>query len=232
VSGGYGARPEQTSGECRRCGKRFTKGGMARHVRSCQAKMPGGAGTGGLLVALGDAAVSSYWLIVRLAAEATWYDLDDFLRAIWVECCGHMSCFLVGGRTFTAHPEQADWADDPASMDEMIADTVGVDSRFRYEYDFGTTTELEGRVLATAAGAVPGPVEVLARNDPPQWRCADCGSPATEVCGMCYLRLDAPCWYCETCRSRHHCDAGGDFFLPVVNSPRVGLCGYTGPDRD
>ena len=232
MSGGYGARAEQTRGQCRLCAKRFTKGGMARHVRACQAKAAGGAGTGGLLVALQDRAVGGYWLVVQVAADAAWYDLDAFLRAIWVECCGHMSCFVVGGTTFIGDLDHADWADDPASMDELIGDTVGVGSRFRYEYDFGTTTELEGRVVATAAGGGLEAVEVLARNDPPVRPCVDCGRPATQVCGMCYQGVDTPCWYCDTCRSRHHCDdADGEYFLPVVNSPRVGLCGYCGPDQ-
>lgn len=229
MSAMYVPRAERTRGQCRLCAKSFTRGGMARHVRACQAKMAGGAGTGGLLVAIRDRPVGSYWLVAQVAADATWYDLDELLRDIWVECCGHMSCFVVDGRTFTDEGEDADWADDPASMAEVISETVGVGSRLRYEYDFGTTTELEGQVLATAQRGALGAVEVLARNEPLSWPCAECGRPATEVCAMCHQVFGARCWYCEACRYLHRCSDSGDYFLPVVNSPRVGLCGYTGP---
>ena len=60
---------------------------------------------------------------------------------------------------------------------------------------------------------------------------AACGAPATRVCGLCYQEMERDCWYCEGCASKHQCsDPGTDYFLPVVNSPRVGLCAYTGPE--
>jgi hypothetical protein len=101
----------------------------------------------------------------------------------------------------------------------------------RLEYDFGTTTELRGRVLATVPGSPPGRlIEVLARNEASQHRCVACGHIATTVCALCYQGVDYPCWYCDTCREQHHCrDPGDDYFLPVLNSLRVGLCGYDGP---
>lgn len=33
---------------------------------------------------------------------------------------------------------------------------------------------------------------------------------------------------CERCAEKHHC--GDEMWLPVVNSPRTGMCGYTGPE--
>ena len=146
-----------------------------------------------------------------------------------MECCGHLSSFELEGATFADDFAGAgEWADDPRSMDELISDTVAAGSRFRYEYDFGTTTELAGRVLAAVPGSPAGrPIEVLARNDPPQHRCVECGRDATTVCGLCSQSMDDPCWYCDKCSAQHRC--GGDYFLPVVNSPRVGLCGYSGP---
>jgi hypothetical protein len=222
----------KTQGQCRLCGRSFAKAGMARHIRACRGKMAGSGDADGLLVALEDRYLASYWLVMEAAPTATWGDLDGFLRHIWVECCGHLSCFELGGTTFTDGAEEAyDWADDPHSMAEPIMDTVTVGSRFSYEYDFGTTTELTGRILATAPGGpARHPIEVLARNELPLHRCADCGHSATAVCGLCYHGVDDPCWYCDTCRRRHRCsDPSVDYFLPVVNSPRVGLCGYDGP---
>ena len=223
---------ERTRGQCRICGKSFAKAGMTRHVRACRGKLAGAGVADRLLVALGARYLPSYWLVVQVAPTATWGDLDGFLRRIWVECCGHLSCFELGGTTFADDVDgAAEWADDPRSMEEPIFDTVAAGSRFRYEYDFGTTTELAGTVLAAVPGGPAGrPIEVLARNDPPQHRCVECGRDATTLCGLCYQAVDDPCWYCDTCSAQHRfSDPGGYYFLPVVNSPRVGLCGYGGP---
>ncbi|MHB8450799.1 MAG: hypothetical protein ACYDAQ_10195 [Mycobacteriales bacterium] len=223
---------EQTHGQCRLCGKSFAKAGMTRHARACRGKLAGTGSADGLLVGLEDRYLPSYWLVLEVASRATWADLDGFLRGIWVECCGHLSCFNLYGATFTDYPEEeSEWADDTHSSAEPIAATAAVGSRFSYEYDFGTTTELSGRVLATVPGGPAAhPIEVLARNEPPQYRCAECGRSAVTVCGLCYQGVDEPCWYCDTCRWRHRCsEPDGDYFLPVVNSPRVGLCGYGGP---
>lgn len=37
---------------------------------------------------------------------------------------------------------------------------------------------------------------------------------------------DGEGWLCESCAKNHECDE--DMFLPVLNSPRTGVCGYTG----
>ena len=183
-----------------------------------------------LLLALqGRGYLSSYWLVLEASPTATWDDLDAILRHIWVECCGHLSCFEHAGTTFASDIDGAgEWASDPRSMAERLADTLTAGSSFGYEYDFGTTTALVGRVLDLVPGARRGAViEVLARNEPPVHPCAGCGRRATTLCAMCYEGAGDPCWYCDACSGDHRC--GTDYLLPVVNSPRVGLCGYTGP---
>jgi len=32
-----------------------------------------------------------------MRGSATLAKLDDYLRAIWLECCGHLSKFTIGG---------------------------------------------------------------------------------------------------------------------------------------
>ncbi len=134
----------------------------------------------------------SYWLVLEASPTATWDDLDSFLRHIWVECCGHLSCFNHAGMTFAYDVDGAyEWAANPRSMAARLADTVAAGSRFSYEYDFGTTTELLGRVLGLVPTArTTGPmIEVLSRNDPPVYPCAECTASATKVCGLCYQGL-------------------------------------------
>lgn len=97
--------------------------------------------------------------------------------------------------------------------------------KFFHEYDFGTTTELSVKVLAEEDREAKGPpIQVLARNIPPPIPCEVCGKPATEVCSQ--RVYDEQGWLCEACAQAHEC--GQDMLLPVVNSPRVGMCGYTG----
>jgi hypothetical protein len=115
-------------------------------------------------------------------------------------------------------------------MSGRIARVLPQGARFLYTYDFGSSTRLVGRVV----GTLPRPkgaaqIRVVARNDPPARSCARCGAPATEVCALCYQYRDSDCWWCEQCAPGHQCiDPGGAYFLPVVNSPRVGVCGYSG----
>jgi len=54
--------------------------------------------------------------------------------------------------------------------------------------------------------------------------CVKCGKPATHVCTDCQWSGEG--WMCEQCLREHPC--GDELALPVVNSPRVGGCGYTG----
>jgi hypothetical protein len=69
-------------------------------------------------------------------------------------------------------------------------------------------------------------VELLARNDAPQIACDQCGTgkPATQICTECMYQTGG--WLCDDCITTHDCDPA--MLLPVVNSPRAGICGYTG----
>ncbi len=97
---------------------------------------------------------------------------------------------------------------------------------FSYEYDFGSTTVLTGRVLGMRQGRLGrASVRLLARNDPLHWRCSDCSRPAVIVCPLCTYEGD--CLFCEAHAQEHPC-AEEDVYLPVVNSPRMGVCGYVG----
>ena len=96
---------------------------------------------------------------------------------------------------------------------------------FSHEYDFGSTTELTVRVIAKySAPVIKGPIKILARNEPPPIQCSVCEKPATQFCQECGSGMTA---LCEACTSQHKC--GEDMLVPLVNSPRSGVCGYCGP---
>src|SRR6266700_1128140 len=112
------------------------------------------------------------------------------------------------------------------SLGVSLEKVLKVGQKFTYEYDFGSTTELKLRVLSERDGVVQeedDPVTILARNVPPVILCKVCGKPATKVVGG-YFNVEENA-YCNKCARRSE---ESDMMLPVVNSPRVGVCGYTG----
>jgi hypothetical protein len=92
---------------------------------------------------------------------------------------------------------------------------------FFYEYDFGSTTELKLRVLSEYDGESEGKsVKILARNESPNIICYQCDKKiAEDICCSC-----GP--ICKFCLKKHKC--GEEMILPVINSPRTGVCGYAG----
>jgi hypothetical protein len=67
-------------------------------------------------------------------------------------------------------------------------------------------------------------IQILARNAPPLITCEICGEIAPLVCAQCIWSDEG--WLCDKCAGEHKC--GEEMLLPLVNSPRVGMCGYTG----
>src|SRR5579884_745298 len=112
------------------------------------------------------------------------------------------------------------------SMNVPLEKVLKVGQKFTYEYDFGSTTELNLRVIAEREGIVrkkKKPVTILARNVAPVILCCVCGKPATQV-ESGYFNVEENA-YCDKCAEDSE---EAEMMLPIVNSPRVGVCGYTG----
>ena len=223
-----------SKGTCSFCGGAFSKGSMARHLAACPkraAAMPAPAGgrqsrQKGFHLVVAGRYRPEYWLHLDVPASRTLEDLDDFLRDIWLECCGHLSAFRIGGRHFLCG-RYGDFRDlDDENMDIPLRKVLRPGMSFTHEYDFGSTTELTLRVLSELVGtAADGSIRVLARNQPPLLECQTCGQPATQLCSHCIYEGEG--WLCDECGARHEC--GEEMLLPIANSPRVGVCGYAGP---
>jgi hypothetical protein len=111
-------------------------------------------------------------------------------------------------------------------MDVQVGKRLSPGVKVEYEYDFGTTTTLSIRVLGERPGSLTrSKLRLLARNEPLDIRCARCGKPATKICTECDCSSDGA--LCKTCAAKHECGEG--MLLPVLNTPRTGVCGYTGP---
>jgi hypothetical protein len=158
---------------------------------------------------------------VAVPVTAPLSQLDHFLRHTWLECCGHLSAFDIGDQHYASDPR-----DGAMSMKARLSQVLAVGMKFSYEYDYGSTTALVLEAVALHDQGTPkGAVELLARNEAPQVSCRRCGSqPATQICTECEWNERG--WLCQACAVAHEC--GDEMCLPVVNSPRVGVCGYTG----
>jgi len=224
-------------GRCGLCGATYDKRSMSRHVKACRRRNVAPANAerwgkpfskptrAGLHVVVESADYDDYWLHLEVAAQATLRDLDAFLRKLWLECCGHLSAFEIGGAWYQAGADDDPW-EETRSMDVLVAAALKPGGRFGYRYDFGSTTRLTGRVLKPFDGSVATHrVSLLARNAPFEPRC-HCGELATEICTQCIWQGGG--WLCPDCATDHDC--GEECLLPVVDSPRVGVCGYTGLD--
>jgi len=230
-----------SQGKCNLCGNVFAKAGMTRHIAKCrtshQLKKLEGRGRAHQAqlfhIVVEGRHAPMFWLHLEAPADATLRDLDQFLRDIWLECCGHLSAFTIGNARYEVDTGGIDgmWTEifgsplPPQSMNVTLGSVFSKGTKFLHEYDFGTTTELAGKVAAEYEGTAKGKsVQILARNEMPPIVCEQCDEPATLVCSNCIWSGEG--WLCDEHAFEHEC--GEDICLPVVNSPRVGMCGYTG----
>ena len=228
----------QQPGTCALCGEGVSRTGAHKHAGRCAPAHDVPSGVPGALVQVRATApgLPAYWLDVEAKADAKLEALDSFLRRIWLECCGHLSAFKIGATQYFSRGYELGGSafgvfgghrPVERSMNARLRDALpSVGEHFEYEYDFGSTTSLQIKMIGERTGRPGrGAVRLLARNTPPVWPCAVCGQPATVVCAYC-LSDGRNAFVCTEHRRKHACgeDEG---FMPVVNSPRMGVCGYT-----
>jgi len=198
-----------SKGNCFICGVKLSKTAMKNHILKTH-NNPTDNETCYLLKIEG-AYDKNFWLFLDVALDKSLSSLDSFLRKIWLECCGHMSAFRSN-------------RGDVGKARKIASLSIG--EKIMHEYDFGTTTE----TLITVMGETRRPKQreaarLLARNVPPAFICADCGEPADLICLECMYDDTNP-FFCENCVEKH--EEIHEMFLPAVNSPRMGECGYDG----
>jgi hypothetical protein len=224
-----GRRKIASNGKCSLCGGLFDKSAMGKHLVACRQKSDAASASGGRMgpatafnLLVEGRRAPEYWIHLEVPSRASLEVLDGFLRDVWLECCGHLSAFKIEGITYSSQP-MGEFEDE--DMDVPLSEVLRPGLKFHHEYDFGSTTHLVLKVVSEEESALKGKaVRVLARNEPPAIPCDKCGQPAERVCGQCLYGGNG--WLCKACAREHAC--GTDMLLPVVNSPRVGVCGYTG----
>ncbi len=213
-------------GKCLLCGREYAASGITRHLKNCLALYKAPGDTEYFNIEVKDRNDGNYWLRLGVKADIWLSELDQFLRDIWVECCGHMSAFTIGDEDYFSQEEPG-----LMDMDVPLHELVKEGDKFSYEYDFGSSTQLSLRVTDSYCGAGDDEdIELIAQNLQPEYLCVRCGKKAEAVmsrfCGEDPLEEHVYCMDC--CREM----VGGDdeelaeVCLPLFNSPRSGICAY------
>ncbi len=218
---------KQSKGTCAYCGQELTKGGVAKHLSACprrrtiiekaERKKSGSESLYHLRVQ--DAWRDQFWLDLEMRGSSTLRDLDFYLRGIWLECCGHMSQFSVGG-----------WRGKEISKRRRIDEVFKPGIKITHIYDFGTSSETLIKAVGTRGGkpTTARPIALMARNMMPETKCIECEQPAAWLCMECLIEEDVWGTLCDAHGKTHPHDNYGDP-IRLMNSPRVGMCGYEGP---
>ena len=45
-----------------------------------------------------------YWMHLKVFTNVKLWELDNFFRDTWLECCGHMSAFTIEGIRYSSGP--------------------------------------------------------------------------------------------------------------------------------
>lgn len=215
----------KTQGKCLNCGEICNPAKASAHLLKCTTQLPVSSRfmTEGFLVRVsGTGQPNLYWMFIAIPKDASLSQLDQFLRDIWLECCGHLSEFTIGGRSYMSHTESGSLSQ---SMKNKVSQFLSPGIEFGYVYDMGSSTELELEVIERLPACPQKEVTLLMRNDSPHFSCASCKKASEMICSMCGETT------CNNCSEEHSCavDEGDTYMLmPLVNSPRAGVCGYEG----
>lgn len=252
----------KSEGKCLFCGETFAKAGINRHLQKHLKEHSANGKPGkSFLVKVEPNPYHwpkpPYFLSLWIDGETPMGEVDDFLRLIWLECCGHMSSFtdpskrrqsgggmldyfkaeelLEKGKTkeYEKLMEQIK-GEIPMSRTAKMALFKGI--KLDYEYDYGSTTALQLTVVDEYPLAADERIVLLSRNEPLGLTCVTCGqSPAISICTVCDTDYEEGALFCVKCGEKHAktCEDFADYAsLPVVNSPRMGVCAYTGGEID
>ena len=202
--------------------KRRAKGDIMRQLKQERQADPGAESW--LLMFQGEYQ-PGYWITLLARKNATLKAIDTELRYVWLECCSHLSAFTIYGEEYSSYPDR--WTTEKG-MNVPLGELFSAGLTGKYIYDYGDSTYLTFKVLDLVPYAPAGgkDIELVARNDPPDIRCSVCGKPATTICLECLDESPGDAFLCDDCFGEHECDE--EMSLPVVNSPRMGQCAYTG----
>ncbi len=204
--------------KCYYCNKELTERTIKRHMKNCsemkksidEKRIDDKEQRNQFIIAIKSKyARNEYCIYLSIDGTLGLVHIDQFIRDIWVECCGHLSGFKIRGKYYQDN-----------QMNTQLNDILNIDEKFEYEYDFGSTTCLVLDVVNIIE--VPSSfsqIEIISRNHEIKHVCKICGAEAK------YFNYEKDEWECENC-----IDGDNDIIMEFdyCNSPRDGVCGYEG----
>jgi hypothetical protein len=222
-------RGPENPGTCAYCDEVITKRGVSKHLDKCPKRQEtlASAATSSRPVEtlwhlrVQDAYDKDYWLDLEMVGSALLDKLDKYLRAIWLECCGHLSKFTIGG-----------WGGMDVGKARKAKSIFEPGLVLRHLYDFGTTSETDIKIIGFREGKATGKhlIALLAHNQMPKAICQECGQEAMWLCIECLYEENKTGHLCDEHVAEHPHENYGEP-MPLFNSPRTGMCGYEGPAR-
>jgi hypothetical protein len=214
-----------THGKCTYCSRYFSSSMMARHLDSCKVredsfspsrsflreddkKMQTVDNDAVLLLKVSSKYSPEYWLFIETYGVCKLIDIDYFLRNIWLECCGHLSCFTINNEHYEIQPDPMF---NSRSMRVRLNKILQQGMIFEYVYDYGSSTALVIKVVSSRCGRIKKdkeePVQLIARNDPIIFKCHSCKrAKATNICTIClYEKNRQRASLCENYMKQHEC---------------------------
>jgi hypothetical protein len=202
----------KSEGYCIYCNKLFSKQEIGKHLAAHLSGMEK-AGHESSAVNYCHIEVDSEELFLHLLVkgDAKMKVIDKFLKDIWLSAFGHKN-FKV-------------------SMSHLVEDVFEPRIKIFHDYDFGSTTRVFLKGLKHYHLNDKEKIILLSRNEPLKIHCSLCKKkPAAYLCTECFSDGDYS-YFCEKCSVLHEeeCKAFTNYSqMPVVNSPRMGICGYEG----
>lgn len=206
----------KSEGICIYCHKIYSKGGISRHLGAHLRQLEKEANNKKSVAFHIRVEAGLLFLQLLMNGNKPLNDLDMFLRQIWLECCGHMSQFH-----FSRYDEI------PKGMLAKNIFTKG--GKLGYIYDWGSSTELSINIINKYFIPMKESIRLLSRNQPLYLPCDACGKhPSTAICTV--HSWDEDSRFCKKCAKKHQkeCPDADYTLMDLCNSPRAGVCGYTG----
>ena len=210
-----------SEGKCLYCGHLVSQKEMGKHLAKHLAANEGSTAVEDRQTFCHvEVKANEMFLHLLVKGDATMKKIDKFLRGIWLECCGHMSEF--------------GYKSSKVTMGQKVQDVFIPRIKINHDYDFGTTTRVFLKGLKHYQLNLKDSIVLMSRNEPLNQMCSICKTePAVNLCAIC--NWDKYSLFCKECSKKHEnvCKAFADYScMPVVNSLRMGQCGYTGGTID
>jgi hypothetical protein len=244
----------KSEGKCLFCGEMFSKSRINKHLDSHlkQIEVENTNERSYLVKIEANPRWNSaaYFLLLWVNKTASMGDIDFFLRSIWLECCGHISQFsdpevkkrkkrldfseiskLLEQGKLPQYNKLKKELDSEVPMSQKVKNIFRKGLVLEYEYDFGSSTYLILKVVEEYQVKADKKIVLLSRNEPLELLCDLCQKKiATQICTI-HRDRNEDYLFCDKCAKKHEkkCDDFADYAaMPVVNSPRMGVCAYEG----